>query len=593
MSSSRARFLAAVASIGTIAAATAVHAQTYSRIVSFGDSLTDKGSLSPPPPPPYFQGRFSNGPTWVERLGFDNVAGYGGPVTGNVNYALGGATTGFSSPPTAGMRIQYQTYLGNGGAFGSGDLATLWGGTNDLLNSLPSALKSQDPASFMSVVADGAADEIQFLADDIGAQGAGTVLTVNLPDLGAVPGSKPPAAAVLSAGSSAFDSMILGRLQTVAAAHPSTNYILMDVARLYGAVNADPSAFGFVSNGGCFINGVVCSNPDSYFYWDSLHPSSAGHELIARLADDYLYYGDRGAASALEGEAGISNRLRSLNAALDLASPSPAAAPHNGLGVQVDGEDDDVAARALVSRAKNRDGDVRIFFDHGVGDVRFGVVGGFGEGDVRAGPFDFDETNYGGDVYGGWSSDKAFVSASAGAGHMRYHVHRATGVGPLVQTATTNAMTWGGAVQAGLYYPLGDWRLSPRVQVSFSHVQVDGYQESGVSADYAYAPRSVSSTVLDAVVRAEHPLGVGSSAFVEAGFEDAAGYGADAVVTSIADNTALPLARQVGKPYAGEGVLGAGLSWRVASRVDVQAEYAGRFGDLTSHGGRVAVKVVF
>src|SRR5690242_20274022 len=51
-------------------------AQTYSGVQAFGDSLTDNGNLFAltraiqpvPPSPPYFDGRFSNGPVWVEQL---------------------------------------------------------------------------------------------------------------------------------------------------------------------------------------------------------------------------------------------------------------------------------------------------------------------------------------------------------------------------------------------------------------------------------------------------------------------------------------------------------------------------------------------
>ncbi len=41
------------------------------------------------PPPPYFQGRYSNGPVFMERV----AAAYGLPL---LDYATGGATTGFA-----------------------------------------------------------------------------------------------------------------------------------------------------------------------------------------------------------------------------------------------------------------------------------------------------------------------------------------------------------------------------------------------------------------------------------------------------------------------------------------------------------------
>jgi len=62
-----------VAALGAVA--TAASAQSYNRLVVFGDSLSDNGNLyavsGQPVSPPYFQGRFSNGPVFTELLGFN------------------------------------------------------------------------------------------------------------------------------------------------------------------------------------------------------------------------------------------------------------------------------------------------------------------------------------------------------------------------------------------------------------------------------------------------------------------------------------------------------------------------------------------
>ncbi|HST91688.1 MAG TPA: autotransporter domain-containing esterase, partial [Brevundimonas sp.] len=76
------RFLrgAALAALSVAAAgamASAANAQTYNRLVVFGDSLSDNGNLyaatgnTTPTSPPYFQGRYSNGPVFTELLGFN------------------------------------------------------------------------------------------------------------------------------------------------------------------------------------------------------------------------------------------------------------------------------------------------------------------------------------------------------------------------------------------------------------------------------------------------------------------------------------------------------------------------------------------
>ena len=88
-------------------------AAPFSNIYFFGDSLSDSGNISALslglyPGAPYYQGRFSNGPTWAESYailqGYPNAGQHAGmtlganflnldiPGTGN-NYAIGGART--------------------------------------------------------------------------------------------------------------------------------------------------------------------------------------------------------------------------------------------------------------------------------------------------------------------------------------------------------------------------------------------------------------------------------------------------------------------------------------------------------------------
>lgn len=72
-------------------------AQRYDKIVVFGDSYSDVGNIyiatkgAIPLSPPYYQGRFSNGPVWVEHL----AQSFGLPLkpylAGGTDYAFGGA----------------------------------------------------------------------------------------------------------------------------------------------------------------------------------------------------------------------------------------------------------------------------------------------------------------------------------------------------------------------------------------------------------------------------------------------------------------------------------------------------------------------
>ena len=149
---------AALAAAAMGAVASAANAQSYDRIVVFGDSLSDNGNLyaatggTTPLSPPYYQGRFSNGPVFTELLGF-TVGRYtaGASVDGSVNYAFGGARTDSAlSPP--GMRNQLLAYLGGGGTFDDNDLVSILGGANNIFQGVPVAAVSANPTGTIAPI---------------------------------------------------------------------------------------------------------------------------------------------------------------------------------------------------------------------------------------------------------------------------------------------------------------------------------------------------------------------------------------------------------------------------------------------------------
>src|SRR5262245_30298944 len=106
----------------------------FDRVVSFGDRLSDNGNLDAAtfgiaPVSDYFAGRFSNGPTFAELLagnadfasGASSQQEFWGPlflfnpapVDGNVNLAIGGATTEGGIIPS--VEVQIQAFQAAGG----------------------------------------------------------------------------------------------------------------------------------------------------------------------------------------------------------------------------------------------------------------------------------------------------------------------------------------------------------------------------------------------------------------------------------------------------------------------------------------------
>jgi phospholipase/lecithinase/hemolysin len=98
----------AIAVLAGLVACGGAKATTYPAIYSFGDSLSDVGNLSAgaagtiPLPGFYFNGRFSNGPNWLDDLSAKLGLPMSPALLGGDNYAVGGAQTGktiVNNPP--------------------------------------------------------------------------------------------------------------------------------------------------------------------------------------------------------------------------------------------------------------------------------------------------------------------------------------------------------------------------------------------------------------------------------------------------------------------------------------------------------------
>ncbi len=280
----------------------ALAASPFRAIYAFGDSLSDVGNLylatggGEPASPPYANGQFSNGPVWVQDL----ATKFGLPalrpsLVGGTDYAWGGATTGFSgtinpAAPVPTLEDQVGEFLTEAsGVAPSHALYTLSIGANDLFYIL--AGKTTDGLTPEQNAA-AAAQVVATEAGDLEAAGAKDLALFDVPDLGMTPSiiaDGPVAVAAASALSYFFDQQVLADLAPVEQA--GLKVFNLDTYARIDAVVADPGAFGFSNatdacyNGEIgFGGGSVCSDPNSYLFWDGVHPTAAGHELVADIA---------------------------------------------------------------------------------------------------------------------------------------------------------------------------------------------------------------------------------------------------------------------------------------------------------------------
>jgi len=305
-------FLLIASLSGLSVPATAWGAPLYSEMVVFGDSVSDTGNvhiastaqgLIPDPPPPYFDGRLSNGPIWVERLaGRLGVASPSPSLAGGTNYAYAGAKTGTEPRnrtslvthevlPIQNIGTQINTYLGATPAgFRTDQLVVLWGGGNDLV-------EMRTAADIQQVV-----DNLEAELMVLNAKGAGDVLVPNQPNQADAPifNKTQGAAALMTQLNHLFntqlDTMLDGLEQD-----PALNIRIQrfDVFSLVKDVIADPGASGLSNVTDAALDLAlfkppftqpypVVDDPENYLFWDYIHPTTVGHQIIGDAAFDAL-----------------------------------------------------------------------------------------------------------------------------------------------------------------------------------------------------------------------------------------------------------------------------------------------------------------
>ena len=304
----------------------------FDRIVVFGDSLSDPGNafalnggqtISPPdygmsgvtngipdvislvPDAPYSSRRFSNGRTWIEDLAAavglpqnarPAVAGalFGEDDGRASNYAVGGATaadlsaSGGSQFP---LGVQVNLFLRDVGGRAPADaLYVVEIGGNDVRAALVAG------PGVLNLALTSVAQNIQKL---YGA-GARHFLVWSAPDVGRTPALQrlntfvaPGIAAGATALSAGYNQNLQGVLQGLRAALPGITIVPFDAFGLLADVQANPRRFGLIDATSACIEPNVpqfgfpssppfrCAQQDRFFFWDGIHPTRAGHAIIA------------------------------------------------------------------------------------------------------------------------------------------------------------------------------------------------------------------------------------------------------------------------------------------------------------------------
>ena len=287
------------------------HAQAYTSIVVFGDSLSDTGNVAhltqakygariPGPIADYTDGRFTDGTdtvpaahnyygVWIEQLAAMLPAKpiIKDSLDGGTNYAYGFATTGsgtaaFTFGPSNSLSVQVNNigqqitdYLATKPKIDNKTLFIVWGGAIDVLY----ATSADD-------VIKAALDQTANVERLVEA-GATQFIVPNLPPLGAVPrlnGSRTTSIAATKA-SLLYNGFLAAGLGILREFNPGRRLAVyqLDVFSLFTRILKSPSSYSLADVTG-MSQGDYTINPDTYLFWDDLHPTTRGHNILALTA---------------------------------------------------------------------------------------------------------------------------------------------------------------------------------------------------------------------------------------------------------------------------------------------------------------------
>ena len=276
----------------------AVSAGPYSEAFFFGDSLSDSGNVAIAigadpgqvitgntyiPGQPYASGQFSNGDVWVKTFAAAiGIAPSGLPsLAGGGDYAFGGArvaTDGPGLPPS--LAAQEASFLADhGGSAPASALYVIAGGGNDARDTFAAAAGALDPTGIIAAAALAYAQATGALVDQLQAAGAQHIVVWDVPNLGVSPAvialPFPGATTLATLISQAMNVALAARL----AIEPGVK--IFDIFGLQNQIVANPASFG-LANVTDACGAIVGCDPSTYLYWDGIHPTSAGHAILAQ-----------------------------------------------------------------------------------------------------------------------------------------------------------------------------------------------------------------------------------------------------------------------------------------------------------------------
>jgi len=327
--------LTAALSVSCLIFSTAATAQQkqFDRIVVFGTSLSDSGNAfvllsdpskfgfedcgmgTPANVPPYDaldeflipDGSYAkgghhvtNGATWVEQLARGKgLSGNTRPALRNPgteasNYAVGGARA-YDYACRFNLDNQLNAYLTDFPDGKSADtLFALEMGSNDVQDAVASYAGNPDLSSNIIEVA---IENIGYAVNGLYEQGARKFLLMNVPDIAETPAVRKldalyPGTAYIANILAENFNYSLTILKDTLNQLPGMDVRILDIYALLNEIMADPASYGIINTTDACVTPNVppytCKKPDTYLFWDGIHPTKAVHDIVAQKAAEVL-----------------------------------------------------------------------------------------------------------------------------------------------------------------------------------------------------------------------------------------------------------------------------------------------------------------
>ena len=249
--------------------------RAFEAIYAFGDSLTDTGN-NPAPATGYYQGRYSNGPLWIEYLSTQLGLAYE-PTR---NFAQSGGET-------TNALIQVQQFAAPTNADRA--LFVVWAGGNDFIHNFSKGLDD----GFWNALIFQSVGNLSNAVSQLYADGARTIVVPNQVDLSRIPlaldsGYPSFALSYLRGKVDQFNTSLASALSAIGQARPDLHLIPLDVHAPFNALLTNLTSYGFTKADPDALTDSLLTDKSfdgpgkDYVFWDPIHPTTKAHAIVAQ-----------------------------------------------------------------------------------------------------------------------------------------------------------------------------------------------------------------------------------------------------------------------------------------------------------------------